>query len=174
MAIVKAKFVHRNGQAKAGAKTYIRYFEQRPGRDRAKMTRALFGTDGRITKQDAYRLIELAQKGSVFYKMVINPDPISEDSRRDLDLRQITEQTMQKIEAIVKKQIAWVAAIHDDHTPKRHIHALAVVNRILNTQELQELRLSATKAALFQRQSLDLILENSRGLPSSTVNYATH
>jgi hypothetical protein len=156
MAVVKAKYVKRDKQAPRGAKDYIQYFEQRPGKNRQKIARTLFGAEGKMTKQEACRLIDQAKKGSVFYKIIINFDAKREDTKRDLHIREITEKTMQHLQDLLKKQIDWVATIHDDHTPLRHVHLLAVVDRILNTEQLQTLRTTATTAALFQRQQLDL------------------
>jgi hypothetical protein len=70
-------------------------------------------------------------------------------------MRQITITTMQSIEAIVQTQVAWVAAIHDDHTDKNHVHALAAVNRRLDIPELNQIREVTTQACLGQRLELD-------------------
>jgi hypothetical protein len=70
-------------------------------------------------------------------------------------MRQITITTMQSIEAIVQTPVTWVAAIHDDHTDKNHVHALAAVNRRLDTPELNQIREVTTQACLEQRQELD-------------------
>jgi hypothetical protein len=42
MAIVKATYT----KSRTAAKAAIRYIEHRPGRDQAKITRTLFGSDG--------------------------------------------------------------------------------------------------------------------------------
>jgi hypothetical protein len=70
-------------------------------------------------------------------------------------MRQIAITTMQSIEAIVQTPVAWVAAIHDDHTDKNHVHALAAVNRRLDTPELNRIREATTQACLGQRKELD-------------------
>jgi hypothetical protein len=62
---------------------------------------------------------------------------------------------MQSIEAIVQTPVAWVAAIHDDHTDKNHVHALAAVSRRLDTPELNRIREVTTQACLEQRKELD-------------------
>ena len=41
---------------------------------------------------------------------------------------------MQTLEEIVGQPVNWIAAVHDDHhTDKNHVHALAAVNRRLDT-----------------------------------------
>jgi ribosomal protein L37AE/L43A len=155
MAIVKASYT----KSRAGAKASIRYIEHRPGKDGAKITRNLFGIDGRMGREQAYRLINEAGEGSFFYRFVLSPDPKLEDTKRDLHLRGITEQTMQTLMARLKQEVAWVAAEHDDHAPHRHVHVVAVVPEKLYPQDFQAMLQRATEAALFQRKERDLARE---------------
>jgi hypothetical protein len=152
MAIVKATYT----RSRAGAKTSIRYIEHRPGRDGDRITRSLFGIDGVMTRDQAYRLIDGAPKGSIFYRFVVSPDPRTEDMRRDLHLREVTEQTMQALSKRLKQEVAWVAAEHDDHAPHRHVHVVAVVRGRLHPRDFEAMRQRATEAALFQRKERDL------------------
>jgi len=156
MAIVKATYTKQS----AGAKASIRYIEHRPGKDGEKITRTLFGWDGAMGRVQAYRMIDTAEKGSIFFRFVISPDPTREDRAKDLHLREITEQTMHTLEERLHKQIAWVAAEHNDHAPHRHVHIVAVVPGRLQVQDFQSLRQTATEAALFQRHERDLLQEH--------------
>jgi hypothetical protein len=108
-----------------------------------------------MTRLEAYQFIDEAPKGTHFYTVIINPDPMKEDTYKDLDMRQIAITTMQTIAEIVDTPVIWVAAIHDDHTDKNHVHALAAVNRRLNTPELNRIRETTTQACLEQRLELD-------------------
>jgi hypothetical protein len=157
MAVVKANFVKKGKTEKARAKATIRYIQNRPGKENAKTIRTLFGRHGPIERTDAYKMIETAKKSDNLFRFVINPDPEREDKERDLDMRQIIENTMLKLEEIVGKTILWAAAIHDDHTDKRHIHALAVVPARLYQNHFNTLIHEATKVCRQQRQELDLI-----------------
>ena len=65
---------------------------------------------------------------------------------------------MQTIEERVRTPVIWVAAVHDDHTDKRHIHALASVQGRLEKPDLQRLREATTQACLEQRRERDLAL----------------
>src|SRR5229473_2503338 len=136
MAIFKATYT----QKAAGAKANIRYIEHRPGKDGAKITRTLWGIDGKMERSEAYRMIDEAEKGSVFYRLVINLDGAKEDTHRDIYLRELTEQTMLGLEDRVRSQVQWVAATHDDHTPLRHVHILAIVPKKLQVHDLKALR----------------------------------
>src|SRR6266700_3597222 len=155
MTIVKATFT----KSSNGAKASIRYIGNRPGKDGAKITRTLFGSDGLLGRYQAYRMIDEAEHGSYFYRFAISPDMQSEDTLRDLSLREITEATMQKLEDRFQQHLQWVAATHDDHAPHRHVHLLAIVPGRLQVQDFQLLRHTATETALAQRKERDLMRE---------------
>jgi hypothetical protein len=156
MAIVKANYVRRGKQEKAGAKANIRYIQHRRGQGGTTITRQLFGSDGAMDRQEAYRMIDTAPKGSVFFRFKISPDPRREDARRDLDMRELTHKTMQALATRVRQPVFWVGALHDDHSPLRHVHALAVVPQRLYVKDFQHLIQVATKACIEQRRALDL------------------
>src|SRR6266849_3729521 len=148
MAIVKVNYTRKEGSAKAT----IRYMQHRAGKDKAKVTRTLFGSDGLMGRWEAYRMIDSAEKGSLFFRIILSPDPKQEDTSKDLFLREITEHTMQSLEARVHQPISWVAVEHNDHTANRHVHLVAVVAGRLNPQDIQALRQAATEAACEQRR----------------------
>jgi hypothetical protein len=91
MAIVKASYT----KHASGAKSSIRYIQHRQGKEGEKITRTLFGSDGKMERKEAYEMIDKAEKGSIFFRFVISPDPEKEDTQKDLQLREITERTMQ-------------------------------------------------------------------------------
>jgi hypothetical protein len=156
MAIVKiTSFTRSRGAAKAS----VRYITHRPGNDGRVASRPLYTFDGEVSKLDAYQMIDEAKKGSVFFRIVISPDAKQEDTRQDLYLWQITEQTMLTLEERLKIQIPFVAAEHDDHTGNRHVHLLAFAKARIEKQDLKALRDAATDAALVQRQERNLARE---------------
>jgi hypothetical protein len=165
MAIVKATYT----KSRAGAKASIRYIEHRPGKDGEKVSRTLFGIDGLMGRDQTYCLIDDAEKGSVFYRFIISPDPNQEDMKRDLHLRQITEQSMQTLMARLKQEVQWVAAEHNDHAPNRHVHVVAVVKGRLYPGDFQAMRQRATEVALLQRKERDLVREQQR--PRRLIRY---
>lgn len=152
MAIVKATYT----KSSAGAKASIRYIEHRPGKDGATITRPSFNSDGLLGRWQAYRIIDEAEQGSFFYRFALSPDPKREDTQADLFLREITQQTMNMVEDHLNTRIQWVAAVHADHAPHRHVHIVAVVPQRLQVQDFQQMRLVATEAALAQRRQRDL------------------
>lgn len=152
MAIIKVKYT----KNPAAAKKSVRYIAHRPDRDGGRTTRELFGYDGELTKQQAYRLIDQAQKGTTFFRIIISPDPDEEDTNRDLYLSDITIATMNKLEELKEREIPFLASEHSDHAPHRHLHVLALIPGKLNPHDFRALRETATQAALSQRQERDL------------------
>jgi hypothetical protein len=141
------------------AKKSVRYMTHRCGKEKQKATRQIFGIDGALEKHHAYQMIDGSQKGTVFFRIVISPDPKKEDTRRDLYLWQITEHTMLKLEERLQKQIDYAAVEHNDHTDIRHVHLLACVKARIDKPDLKSLREAATEACLLQRRECDLARE---------------
>src|SRR5438552_13822978 len=94
MAIVKASYTRKGRIAKAS----VRYIENRPGRDGAKIQRTLFNADGKVERGEAYTMIDQADKSSYFFRLVISPDPKCEDNDKNLALRELTEKTIASLE----------------------------------------------------------------------------
>jgi hypothetical protein len=153
MAIVKATYT----RARKAAKRNVGYIAHRPGKNAQRGHRQLFSQDGPLTRSQAYRLIDQAPRGSVFFRFVISPDPATEDQPRDLHLRALTDETFQKLEGQTGKAVEWVAAVHDDHTPHRHIHALAVVHTRVEKEDLEAMIEAASQTCQAQRRQLDAI-----------------
>jgi len=158
MAFVGTSFVKRGNVGNAKAKDTVRYIQHRTGKDRERVMRPLFTSDGPMTRQEAYQFIDESPKGTKFFTIIISPDPSSEDTYHDLDMRAITMTTMQTVEEIVGAPVIWVAAVHDDHTDKNHVHALASIQGRLDKPDLDRLRKATTKACLEQRRELDRAL----------------
>ena len=167
MAIVKASYT-RTGR---GAKATVRYIENRPGKDGSRVVRTLFNADGKVERGEAYTMIDQAATGSYFFRLVISPDPKSEDGDKNLTLRELADKTLQSLEDRFRQPLQWVAAIHADHTEQRHIHAIVIVPERLQVHDFQRMRSAATEEALAQRRQLDLArgqselsLQQSEGL----------
>jgi hypothetical protein len=124
-----------------------------------KVTRDLFSFEGFVSKDTAYRMIDEApKKRRYYYRMVISPDPRREDRYKDLDLPSLTIATMLKLEDRLGHAIQFVAAIHDDHAPHRHVHVLVIHNgRRLTREDFAALRDHARNRALTQRRYKDRV-----------------
>jgi len=138
------------------AKQSIRYITHRRGRNGKTVTRQLFGREGGTDKTEAYEKIDKALRGTTFFRMMISPDPLTEDTLKDLDLREIMDQTMLALQKkFPKQQLEYFAAIHADHTDKRHVHILAAIPRRLQKYELEALIREVTTICREQRRGLD-------------------
>ena len=145
MAVVKANYVKSGAGEKGRAKATIRYIADRPGKDKEKTARELFGPDGKLTKEQARRMIDEAAKGTLFYRLIISPDPRREDSHKDLNLSELTIQTIAELEDRLKTSIQFAAVVHDDHAPHRHIHVLALLSKKLSRADINFLSQSNSR-----------------------------
>jgi hypothetical protein len=153
MALVRATSYTRNIQA---IKATIRYNQHRAGKDGERKSRELFGLDGTMERGAAYEMIDTAAKGTVFFRFVISPNQEIEDTAKDLELRELTRQTMLALQEHVQQQVPFAAAIHDDHTDLRHVHLVACVTSRLGPAHFQTMRDAATATAKLQRQERDM------------------
>src|SRR5207253_8961777 len=103
-----------------------------------------------------------------FFRLKISPDPKTEDTKRDLSLREVTETIMQTFEERIQRAVQWVAAEHDDHTTKRHVHVLAIARGRLKREDLQAIIQKATEDCLAQRREVDQVLEQRREREEAT------
>jgi hypothetical protein len=156
MAVVKANYVKRGVGERETAKANIRYIQERPGRDREKFTRPLFNNAGYLGRLEAYQFIdEAAKEGRYFYRFKLSPDPATEDTKRDLNMRKLTRQMMKRLEKRFKTTIPWAGSLHDDHTDIRHVHILAALPRRLQKYELEALIREVTTLCQEQRRALE-------------------
>jgi hypothetical protein len=157
MAIVKLKYTKNSNAIKA----HLRYIVHRPGKEREKRTRELFHHNYlRVTKQDAYNLINAAPKGTVFYKMTINFHPRKEDTHKDLDLQHIASLTVREMQLRLGRSVPFLATIHNGHieTDLRHIHAICLVQGRVSREDFAKLRTlwqTATAEVRLQRRLRD-------------------
>jgi hypothetical protein len=171
MAIVKVSYTRDPIQIKE----HLRYIVHRPGKDRQALTRELFDAFDRTDKARAYDLID-ATTHPLFFKFILNFDAHKEDRYHDLDLRHITRKTLREMERRIGREMAYVAVMHADHTPLRHIHAIGMVQgRIAKAdfQKLKTLWLTATEEARSQRRMRDRVQERqqTRFLTQARVLY---
>jgi hypothetical protein len=161
MAIVKAKYV----RSKPRIKAHLRYITHRRGVDGERITRPLFGRDGPLTKQQIYDMVDKVGRGAVFHKFVINFHSVKEDTRKDLNLWEVTRKTLEQIKTKFGDSVPFVATIHDDHTQLRHVHGFFMVEGRLSKEEFAKIK-GLWKVASFevrrQRKRLDRMHKSLR------------
>ena len=136
MAIVKAKYI----RGKSRIKAHLRYITHRRGMEGERMSRPLFGRDDALSKLQIYDMIDATKRGAVFHKFVINFHPLKEDTRKDLNLWEITRKTLEQIKTKFGDSVPFVATIHDDHTALRHVHGFFIVDGRLSKEEFSKVR----------------------------------
>jgi len=163
MAVVKLKYLSKRPQLKA----HLRYITHRRGSEAGRITRQLFNAQGLTDKRTMYELIDAARRGTVFYKFMINLDPKREDTYKDLDLANITRQTILALERKFGFSLPFAAVIHPaDHTPLRHVHGIFFLPHRISKEAFRMLRqiawTTATAQAKLQRRARDRALGNPR------------
>src|SRR5918994_5456666 len=142
-----------------------RYVTHRRGGEGERISRPLFGRDGALSKQQIYDMIDKARRGAVFHKFVINFHPVKEDTRKDLNLWEITRKTLEQIKTQFGDSVPFVATIHHDHTLLRHIHDFFIVEGRLNKEEFAKIKglwKIASVEAWRQRTRLDRMHKSLR------------
>ena len=161
MAIVKAKYVRGKDRIKA----HLRYITHRKGLDVGRITRPLFGRDGPLSKLKIYEMIDAVRRGAVFHKFVFNFHPVKEDTRKDLNLWELTRKTLEHIKTKFGDSVPFVATIHDDHTLLRHVHGFFIVEGKLPKEEFAKIKglwKIASAEAWSQRMRLDRMRKSQR------------
>ena len=150
------------------AKRSLRYIIHRRSREQEPITRTLYDPFGETRKLHAYETMDRAGKRTTFFRTVISPDPATEDTNRDLDLRLLTEATMRRLQLRLQgKPFAYFAAIHTDHSNNRHVHVIVLLEKgRLSKADLKALRQAATGNAREQRRLLDQGQEQAAEAPA--------
>src|SRR5918997_1444727 len=161
MAIVKSKYI----RGKPRIKAHLRYITHRRGVDGERITRPLFGRDGALSKLQIYDMIDATRRGAVFHKFVINFHRLKEDTRKDLNLWELTRKTLEQIKTQFGNSVPFIATIHNDHTPLRHIHGFFIVEGRLPKEEFAKIKglwKIASAEAWRQRYRLDCMRKSLR------------
>jgi len=143
-------------------KKTLGYIIHRPGREGEKLTRELFeDLEESIRKEDAYRRL-VAGQGMTFFHLKINFHPEREDTRKDLNLRDITRQSIMALEERLQRPIRFLAVEHNDHTPLRHVHAIILVKlrrgERIGVEDWEACTEKATEQVALQRRALDVVM----------------
>jgi hypothetical protein len=161
MAVVVIKWFFRS---KKTAKERLSYIAGRPGKEKEDMSRPLFGFGGQMSREQAERMIANAPKGTIFFPIILSPDPTRENTEKDLDLWHVTRQTFVVLERRLHLEgnIQFIAAEHNDHTEIAHIHSIALIKGgRIGKEELRLLRQAATQEALLQRHARDVVRDHA-------------
>jgi hypothetical protein len=126
-------YIPRGPKAKASARHFLGYIGERPGKDEEKANRLLFGNIGTYTKEQAEELLQTASQNTYFWRLILSPDPNTEDKDKTLDLWDLTREAVSFLEKKLERNglprdIPFIGAEHE-HTDIRHIHAVLLIKR---------------------------------------------
>jgi hypothetical protein len=152
---------------KAAAQATLGYNAHRVDKEKQRMERILFGNGGLLTEEQAMRTIDEASKKIYFFRMILNPDPKTEDRDKNTDLWKLTKELVQWLEQTLEREIPFIAAEHDDHTDLKHIHAILLIERVgrekmITVPIINQMRELASGRALQQQQGREQVLAHQQ------------
>ena len=145
-------------EAKQFIKSTFRYNCHRRGRDGEKMSRENFGWNNKkLEKDEIYQMIDGTEKGTVFFRFKISPDPTKENPKKDLDLKHLTQKIMQTLVDRKQKHVQFIAVCHDDHTDIAHVHAIVFFRGRIDKVDIAALKKAALQETAEQRHDRDYV-----------------
>src|SRR5689334_9134071 len=91
-------YIHRSKTMRAQAKKHLGYIGERPGKDKADIIRSLFGKGGKFTKEQVAQMIEKAPDNTLFWRLILNPNPVLENPEKILNLEELTREAVSWLE----------------------------------------------------------------------------
>ncbi len=108
---------HTYTRSRDTARAGLRYYQLRP-RGEDEPSRSIFGADGTMTRDEAYRLLDAHQaQGYLAHRLMLSPP---EDLRPD-DLRDLARHVMRELAHDKGQRLHWVAVEHRN-TGHPHVH----------------------------------------------------
>src|SRR5438270_13259967 len=93
-------YIFKTAHTRKIAKAHLGYIGNRPGKDGVVLERTLFGKGfGAYTPEQVRQLIDEAPKNTLFWRLILNPDPVLENPEKSLDLRALTADAVQWLAA---------------------------------------------------------------------------
>ena len=158
MPYLDLSYIHRGKTAKQEARETLGYNHNRPGSDNEEEERILFGEDGvPLTEEEAEELIKNASKNTLFWKMILSPDPNSENKEKLLDLQQLTGDLVNYLKKELKRPVPYIGVVHNN-TDIPHVHAILLIERfgremLITKKRIEALKKLAAGQALEQQQN---------------------
>src|SRR4051794_19139457 len=123
MPYLDLNYIRRRGTAaKQEARETLGYNHNRPGSDNEEEGRILFGTNGvPLTEEEALKLIDGASKQTLFWRMILSPDPNRENKDKILDLQQLTDDLAKYLKVELQRPIPYIGVVHNN-TNIPHVH----------------------------------------------------
>jgi hypothetical protein len=139
-------------------KATLRYNAHRPTLEGERGARQLFGWDGELDKNQAYEMIDEAERGTRYWRFKISPDPKTENPQKNVDLREVTTRIMGELQER-KGKVEFIAVVHNDHSPIDHIHAIVIFKERMEAKDYMALRQVGREACLSQQKGREQVQE---------------
>lgn len=112
----------KSGKNAAKVKAHLKYIEQRPNDLGEREKRELFNEKDAVSRKDFQKLLDDQEKtGVIAHKLCISMNRKDMESG-NIDLKELTRQSMAAFEAKQGRKLNWIATIHDkDSNPHIHI-----------------------------------------------------
>ncbi len=141
---------HSYTRSRAVARAGLRYYQMRP-RGVDEPARAIFGKDGTMTRDEAYRLLDAHQaRGYLAHRLMLSPS----DEERPEDLRAMTYRVMRDLEGDTGRALHWVAVEHRN-TDQPHVHIVLAGGGAAPDGRLEEVRLGRADHARIKAEAAE-------------------
>jgi hypothetical protein len=145
---------------KSAAKATLGYNAHRVDKEKERMERVLFGNGGKLSEEQALQMIDDASQKTYFFRLILSPDPKSENKDKTIDQWKLTQELVQWLQLQIGREISFVAAEHagdTGHTDIAHIHAILLIERfgrekMITVPMIDQMRELAAGKALAQQQ----------------------
>jgi len=150
--ILRHTYTRSRDTARAG----LRYYQMRPRGD-DEPPRSIFGAEGTMARDEAYRLLDQHQaasgaggqaRGYLAHRLMLSPPA----DRRPDDLRDLTRHVMRELARDKGQRLHWVAV---EHRNTAHPHVHIVLAGGAGDGQLRELRLDRADHARIKEDGLD-------------------
>ncbi len=143
--ILRHTYTRSRDTARAG----LRYYQMRP-RGEDEPPRSIFGADGTMTRDEAYRLLDAHQaRGYLAHRLMLSPPA---DERPD-DLRDFTRHVMRELARDKGLTLHWVAVEHRN-TAHPHVH-IVLCGGGKRAGQMREVRLDRGDHTRIKEDGLD-------------------
>jgi hypothetical protein len=143
------------------AKAHLRYAVHRANDQGQRQYREVWDRDGVLDKTTAYERLDQVKPQEHIYRFTLSPHPERQDASRTLDLRSWTRDVLGQLERNAGQRLEWFAVTHD-HRDHRHVHAVLMSRRHLDSRHFQAMREAGDANARGQQRLLERRAQDPR------------
>jgi hypothetical protein len=152
--VVKARYSRGDRAALKHAKGHLRYAVHRANDQGQRQYREVWDRDANVDKTTAYERLDRIKPEDHVYRFTLSPHPERQDVGQRLDLRSWTRDMLGQLERDAGQRLEWFAVTHE-HRDHRHVHAVVLSRRHLDTRQFQAMREAGDANARGQQRRLE-------------------